>query len=127
MKKERGYTMKKLFCILFALLFVLSFAACGDKGKDTEPADTKPIETTKPDNGRDAIADTVPTDLNYANDSSNTVTFFARNNMEIFKYEICSEELMNDTLYDAIHYRNIDVENRLGVKIKAVAQTDEFP
>lgn len=104
---------------------VAVLAACGgnpaDKGgKDTTPSDTKPS------NGRDTIEDTVPADLTYADQSDNTITFFVRNNMEVLAHEICCEELMNDTLYDAIHYRNIDVENRLGVKIRQVAQDGAY-
>lgn len=117
--------MKKLLCLLLALFFVLSLAACGGDGKDTTPSDTKPVDT-KPSNGRDEIEDSVPTDLNYADQSDNTVTFFVRSNGDILPYEICCEELMNDTLRDAIHYRNIDVENRLGVKIKQVAQDGAY-
>ena len=114
--------MKKLLCLLLAIFFVLSLAACGGNGKDTTPADTKP--TTEPADNE--IKDSVPTDLSYADQSDNTITFFVRNNMEILAHEICSEELLNDTLYDAIHYRNIDVENRLGVKIKQVAQDGAY-
>ena len=117
--------MKKLLCLLLALLMVVSIVACGKDPVDTQGPDNKPTDT-KPGNGRDDIADTVPTDLSYAGQDDNTITFFVRNNMEILKYEICCEELMNDTLYDAIHYRNIDVENRLGVKIKQVAQDGAY-
>lgn len=118
--------MKKLVCLLLAIFFVLSLAACGGDGPDTTPADTKPTGTTPSGNGRDEVADSVPTDLSYAGQSDNTITFFVRDNMEILKYEMCCEELMNDTLYDAIHYRNIDVENRLGVKIKQVSQDGAY-
>ena len=113
--------LKTVSLILVAVLMVAVLAACGGNPADTGGKDTTPSDT-KPSNGRDTIADTVPTDLNYADRSDNTITFFARNNMDIFKYELCCEELMNDTLYDAVHYRNIDVENRLGVKIQHVLQ-----
>ena len=118
--------MKKILCLLLAIFFVLSLAACGgDGGQDTTPPDTTPADT-EPSNEREQVKDSVPEDLSYAGQSDNTVTFFVRDNMEILKYEICCEELMNDTLYDAIHYRNIDVENRLGVKIKQVAQDGAY-
>ena len=113
--------LKTVSLILVAVLLVAVLAACGGNPADTGGKDTTPSDS-KPSNGRDTIEDTVPTDLNYSDRTDNTITFFARNNMEIFKYEICSEELMNDTLYDAIHYRNIDVENRLGVNIQHVLQ-----
>ena len=36
------------------------------------------------------------------------------------------EELLNEPVFDAIHYRNIDVETRLGLKIKSVAQPGSY-
>lgn len=97
------------------------FASCGGN------TETKPAETTKPtvtdteaETGRNSVKDDIPTDLNYG--GKETVTLLYRSNDGIWKYEIACDELMNDTLYDSIHYRNIDVENRLGVTIKAVGQ-----
>ena len=58
--------------------------------------------------------------------SDNTVTLFVRDNMDILKYEICCDEPMNDTLYDPVHYRNIDVENHLDVKIQPVLQDGAY-
>lgn len=111
--------------MLLAALMVVSLVACGGDPVDTEGKDTTPADT-KPNNGRDAVEDSVPDDLNYANADNNTVTFFVRNNADAYKYEICCEELLNDTLYDAVHYRNIDVENRLGVKIRQQGQNGSW-
>ena len=112
MKKVR---ILSLFLALLMLLSVL--VACGDKPVET----TKPAETVGKveEDPRQQVKDTVPTDINYAGE---TVTFFVRNDSDLYKYEIACEELLNDTLYDAIHYRNIDVENRLGLKIKTIEQ-----
>jgi ABC-type glycerol-3-phosphate transport system substrate-binding protein len=113
MKKAR---ILSLFLALLMLLSVL--VACGDKPEET----TKGAETTakvEEEDPRQLVKDTVPTDVNYAGE---TVTFFVRNDTDIYKYEIACEELLNDTLYDAIHYRNIDVETRLGLKIKTIEQ-----
>ena len=112
MKKVR---ILSLFLALLMLLSVL--VACGDKPVET----TKPAETVGKveEDPRQQVKDTVPTDINYAGE---TVTFFVRNDTDMYKYEIACEELLNDTLYDAIHYRNIDVENRLGLKIKTIEQ-----
>ena len=113
--------MKKvrlLALVLTVLMLLGTLVACGG------PAETTggdPIR--KPDNDRDGEQDTVPLDLNYTGE---TVTFFVRNQNDQYKYELACDELLNDTLYDAIHYRNIDVETRLGLKIKTVGQDGSF-
>ena len=122
---KKGPTMKiyKLIAVLLIVLTVLSLVACGKDPVDTsgnKPAVTDPDEGEE--EGRDAVKDTVPADLNFANRNDNTVTFFVRNNDPIFTTEICVEKLTNDVLFDAIYYRNIDVEERLGVKIVQIAQ-----
>ena len=110
----------KILALLLALLMVLPmFAACGD-----QPDETTPPEQGPTNNDREGEEDTVPADLKY---NGETITFLVRGGSNMNQYELACEELINDPVYDAIHYRNIDVENRLGVKIKAVAQTDEFP
>ena len=97
----RGIYMKKLtkvLCCLLALVAAIScFAACGDKGD----------ETTVPTNigndveiGRDSVKDDVPTNLNFGGDD---VTFFVRDNLELWKNEMDVEKTTNDTLYDAIY------------------------
>ncbi len=117
----------KVLSLMLAVLFVVtSFVACnGDDTKQTTKAPSNTSENPPETTGEDEIAVSLPEDLNFSNADNNTITFFTRNsegNVELFDYEICCEELMKDTLYDAIHYRNIDVENRLGVKIKQIGQ-----
>lgn len=114
-----------LALVLAALMLVTCFVACGDETPDdTKPSGgtNKPVEET----GRHAIADGVPADLNFASTKENTITFFVRDNDQLFEYEVASENLMNNALFDAIHYRNIDIENRLGVKIKSVGQDGSY-
>lgn len=109
----------RLVCLaLLAVMLLSAFVGCDDTPKDT----TAPTKgTTAPDtNDRDLLDDTVPQDLNFSSNPENEITFFNRDYQTYFKYEFACETLMNDTLYDAIHYRNIDVENRLGVKIKTM-------
>ena len=111
----------RILSLLLALLMVLSvFVACGDQPDDTS-AETK---APSGNNDRDQEKDTVPENLNY---NGETVTFLVRGGGGMNEYELACEELLNDPVYDAIHYRNIDVESRLGVKVKTVAQSDEFP
>ncbi len=110
----------KILAALLALLTVLSLVACGGNPAET----SKTPDTTTPPIGSDddTVKDDVPADLNFKNDPDNTITFFVRSNTELFLHEICSDELTKDTLYDAIHYRNMDVESRLGVEIKQIEQ-----
>ncbi|MBO4979414.1 MAG: hypothetical protein J6D16_03310 [Clostridia bacterium] len=110
----------RVLALLLALLMLLpAYAACGDKPEET----TKAPQSNGNDD-RDGEQDTVPADLKY---NGETVTFLVRGGSNMNQYELACEELINDPVYDAIHYRNIDVENRLGVKIKAIPRNDEFP
>ncbi len=113
----------KILSLFLALLMLLSvFAACGNTPDETtdKPKESKPVD----ENDRLSEQDTVPTDLKY---NGETINFLVRGGSNMNMYELACEELINDPLYDAIHYRNIDVENRLGVKIKAIAQNTDYP
>ena len=109
----------RILSLFLALLMLLSvLAACGGQPAET----TKGAETTakvQDEDPRQQVKDTVPTDLNYKGE---TVTFFVRDDTDMYKYEIACDELVNDTVFDAIHYRNIDVETRLGLEIKTIGQ-----
>ena len=98
------------------------FVACGDTPAETTAKPNTP-SSNKGDDHRQQVEDTVPLDLNYAGE---TVTFLIRDNKEKYKYELACDELLNDTLYDAIHYRNIDVETRLGLKFKTLGQDGSY-
>ncbi|MBO5306153.1 MAG: hypothetical protein J6B12_05265 [Clostridia bacterium] len=110
----------RILSLFLAFLMLLSvFTACGNTPDESSQEQTKtPADTG---NDRDLVEDGVP-ELNY---NDETVTFLVRTGT-FSAYEIACEELMNDPLLDAIHYRNIDVETRLGVKIKSVAQAGNF-
>ncbi len=106
----------KLTSLMMALLMlVTAFAACGG-GKETtaEPDETK-APVTKEETGRFAVYDDLPEDFKTTGD----VTLLVRTSNE---NELACEELMNDTLLDAIHYRNIDLEQQTGAKIVTIAQ-----
>ncbi len=124
-------TFPKILSLLMALvIFASCVIACDSDKKEsqTKPETTSSAQTTV-DPGvfvRDDVQSTLPEDLTYANEEDNVITFFVRDNMDILKYEICSDELMRDALFDAVHYRNIDVENRLGVKIQQLAQDGQW-
>lgn len=109
-------SVKFLSCILAIMTLLLCFAACGGNGDETTAPSNVEEET---ETGRDSIKDTVPTDLNFGGED---VTFFVRDNLELWKNEMDVEKTTNDTLYDAIYYRNVTVEERLGIEIKQISQ-----
>ena len=125
--------MKKILVLLLAALLVLSLVACGNTS-DTETqapdTETKAPETQEGEDvrydanfDRNSVKDNVPTDLRF---DGKTVTFFVRLGQEIWQYEMDVNEIMNDTLYDAIYYRNKTVEERLGVTIDTIAQPGAY-
>lgn len=107
--------VKILSLFLMLLLLISAFAACGGKPVETTGGNKTPTVKDDPDE----IPDEVPLDLDYNGES---VTFFVRTHDNKFKYELACDNLLNDPVFDAIHYRNIDVENRLGVKIKTLGE-----
>ena len=111
----------KVISLVLALLMVVAcFAACGGGDETTLPqaSGTKDDET-----GRNAVKDTVPTDLDFKGE---TVTFFVRDDQEMWKNEMDVEKTTNNTLYDAIYYRNATVEQRLGVEIEQIGQAGAY-
>ena len=127
--------MKKLALWLLAALLVLSFVACGGATEsESDPAQTEteaPAESQGEVSGgydasfdRSSVQDTVPTELKF---NGETVTFFVRTGFdELFRYEMDVDVVMNDTLYDAIYYRNKTVEERLGVTITTINQPGDY-
>ena len=123
-------SVKILSLVLALVILVACFAACGGPSDVTKPpVDTKPQVNTPVDGGsltdtanRDAVKDNVPEGLDFSSQSDNTVTFFTRDNQDTFKYEMDAEKTVNDTLIDAVFYRNDAVEDRLGVVIEQVQQ-----
>ena len=142
----------RVFALFLALLMLLgSLVAChveieirpdptpstgsaGDPGDKPVPGTVltdapavEPEPSVKPEGGEDdvqVLQDTVPADLKY---NGEPVTFLVRDGSNMNRYELACESLINDPVYDSIHYRNMDVENRLGVRIRTVYCRDEFP
>ncbi|MBQ7292418.1 MAG: hypothetical protein IJW79_01620 [Clostridia bacterium] len=67
--------------------------------------------------------DTVPDDLSFKGE---TVTFFTRNDNELWKNEMDTDSTLMHTLYDAVYYRNKTVESELGVKIEQISQAGDY-
>ena len=116
--------IKRLLSLFLALLLLSTgLCACGETPAETTlDADTTAPETSE--NHRDQEKDTVPEDLRF---DGETFTFLVRNDREIFAYELTCEQLLNHPLYDAVHYRTIDVETRLGAKIRSVGMPAAYP
>ena len=117
----------KLLALLLACLMLCSvLVACGgDSGTTTvkpNNTDTSTPGGNEPDdNGY--VADDVPTDLRFDDE---TVTLLVRNDKELWLYEMDVDTIMNDTLYDAIYYRNKTVEDRLGVTITTLGRAGTY-
>lgn len=117
----KGFT-KLLALVLACLLLIGGLVACGDDpevetngpSKETSGSDQPGAETDAPA----FIDDSVPKDLRF---DGETVTFLVRNNHDKWLYEMDVDTIMNDTLFDAIYYRNKTVEERLGVIITTIA------
>ena len=121
---------KQFLALFLALLtVVMLLASCG--GGDT-PAVTDPqggsqggtTVTPEGDSGSEEpqITDDLG-DVNFANVTNPTVTFFVRTGYE---GEIWAEELLEEDLNDAIYWRNQTVQERLGVEIAQIAQEGSF-
>ena len=116
--------MKKILALLLcALMLVPTFASCSDNGAEGEttpsagetpteigePAETKLTRENTPDN--------LPDNLNF-NDATINIYHFGSDNT--VKYD-CVGELVGDGVLDAVYYRNMAVEDRLGVKLNWIA------
>ena len=128
----KGFT-KILALILACLLLVTGLVACGGEADtETKPqgTETKAPETSGSEGGRydasfdrSTVKDDIPADLKFEGE---TVTFFVRDDDELWKYEMDVDEILNDTLYDAIYYRNKTVEERLGITITTTGQPGKY-
>ena len=112
----------KIATLILALLMVIScFVACGGNTDETteKPSSNKNVD----EYGRDYVADSIPADLRF---DGETVTFFTRSDNEYWKIEMDTEATTNDTVNDAIFYRNATVEDRLGITIDQIQQPGTY-
>ena len=122
--------LRSLSMILALLMLVLCFASCGgttETEAESEVAkETQGNVSTETEDPRKAVKDDIPADLTFANAADNTVTFFVRDDNDLWKFEMDVDELTDDTLYDAIYRRNRAVEERLGVTITTIQQNGTY-
>ena len=112
----------KILCLILSLLMLAAcFASCGGGGDETTLPQANGTEDEE--TGRNAIKDNVPKDLNFNGD---TFIFFVRDDNELTAIEMNVDNTTNDTLNDAIYYRNTTVEDRLGIEIKTIGQPNAY-
>ena len=105
-------TVKILSFVLALLMLATCFVACGGAEEtDTESETVTETETETENNldayGREIVADDIPADLNYEGADNPVITFFTRNDNPIFSVEIDSDQLIDETLNDAVYRRNL--------------------
>ncbi len=113
-----------LAILLAALMLLPMLAACGET---TDPVDTTPPAQSTVAVESDAeteIRDTIPPDLKYDGDQ---VNILSRNYGDDLVDEIFVEGLNSDPVNDAIFERNVEVENRLDVKINSIRESTAEP
>ena len=82
----------KLLSLFLALLtLVVCFAACGGTTEtETDPegneTESETVTETESEDPRLAVKDDVPTDLDFANDPNNTVTFLGRSGNDFWEH-----------------------------------------
>ena len=81
---------------------------------------------TETEDPRQSVKVDLPADLNFASAADNTLTFFIRDDNDLWKFEMDVDELTDDTLWDAIYERNATVEQLLGVTITTIGQPGGF-
>ncbi len=107
---------KRITAFAMALLMLLCTVSCGDGNDQTN--ETKSTETTKQDTAvtetqSPYIADELP-DLDF---NGASVRFAVQSN-RVEEYYV--EEISGETVNDAIHYANMNVEERLGVDLSYI-------
>ncbi len=104
--------MKKLLCLLLAMLMLLSLIACGDATDDPSGNESKEQGNVNEQETADQnfVCD-LPSDLNYK-DATIGILYADVNNKGD---ELASEELGHGVVSDAVYERNVAVQEMLGV------------
>lgn len=119
--------VKLISLLLSVLMLLMCLASCGGTtetesetaGETSGTTETEKVETEDP---RLSVKDDIPEGLSFANATDNKVTFFVRNDNELWGYEMDIDEITDNTMWDAIYERNKTVESRLGVEITSIGQ-----
>ena len=114
--------MKKtriLSAILAMLMLVGPLASCATGDGNTDESNTNDSSAVTEEDTE--LKDELPDNLNYGNDE---IILISRDIGMGLADEIYAEGLNSDPVNDAIYERNKSVENRLGVKITSIRDTD---
>ena len=108
--------MKKILCIILALLTVLPLVACSTDGEKTNVPSTNagPVRTVENDG--------LP-ELNFNNETVVFLTEAIGNDINSRASDLFRDTINNDVLNDAIYNRAKKVEERLGIKLKFQIET----
>lgn len=110
-----NHTIVKRLSGLLALVILMSFfASCGNGGEDT-PDTSDDTSASEADTliDREHTPDNLPSDLNYGG----ATVSFARSDGTEFKQELDPDD-DHDPVNEAVHERNVSVEDRLKVKFE---------
>lgn len=122
----KSLTLKRSVCLVLTvvmlLLTLVAAVSCADSGDDnTDGATTTPAGGTADTTPAPAGEDTTPADVLEADDLPYDLDF-GQESIDFLAWkqgvtEYYAEEQNGDAVNDAIYYRNLDVEERLGVKL----------
>lgn len=121
--------MKKFICFLLACMTVVVLVACANPGdgddnpstSDTTSSSGSPSDTTPqaPDTTSPNEAD----DLGDVRFEGSTYDIISR---ESTAYEVESSGISGDLVADAVHQRNVSVEERFGVKVNVIKKPGDW-
>ncbi|MBO5220618.1 MAG: hypothetical protein J6C52_14410 [Clostridia bacterium] len=105
---------------ILVLAAALLLTSCGSGEQNADPSestvDTTVPEVTSPENAREAVPSTLPDNLDF---NGETITILQRSEEPYIKEFNIAEET-GDVVDDAVYNRNLQVEDRLNVKINTI-------
>lgn len=123
--KPKMKTAVKIFSVLLALIMAFSAVACAGTQKNNEKTD-EPVTTNAPDTEPDEVQfekDNLPSDIKSLYDGK-TVTGLVWE--DVYFPEFYIEEPSGDIVSNSIYKRNLNVSERLGIKLNFVEQKGSY-
>ena len=112
--------MKRLFSVILVLSMLIVLFSCARAGddKETMPSTTASSLDSMPDTAEETKyqGDDVPASVNF----SERVINIASSDRSWYEDEVTVSDLNGEVVNDSVYERNINVENRLGVKINNI-------